>query len=60
MKEFWMASAAPERIDARRSGTETLLTTSLFKPTLGQLILGAVMLRPGWMRRYVPAESRAG
>lgn len=30
----------------------------LFKPTLGQLILGAVMLRPGWMRRYVPAELR--
>jgi intracellular septation protein len=43
-------------------GTATLLTHDprfvMFKPTAVQLILGAVMLRPGWMERYVPAEVR--
>jgi intracellular septation protein len=43
-------------------GTMTLLTRDprfiMFKPTAVQLILGAVMLRRGWMERYVPAEMR--
>jgi intracellular septation protein len=43
-------------------GTATLLTHDprfvMFKPTAVQLILGAVMLRPGWMERYVSAEER--
>lgn len=42
-------------------GTAMLLRQNpriMFKPTLGQLIPGAVMLRPGWMERYVPAELR--
>jgi intracellular septation protein len=43
-------------------GTMTLVTRDprfiMFKPTAIQLILGAVMLRPGWMERYVPAEAR--
>jgi intracellular septation protein len=30
----------------------------MFKPTVIHLILGAVMLKPGWMERYVPAEVR--
>lgn len=30
----------------------------MFKPTVIHLMLGAVMLRPGWMERYVPAEER--
>lgn len=43
-------------------GTATLLTRDprfvMFKPTAVQLILGAVMLRPGWMERYVSAAER--
>jgi len=43
-------------------GTTTLLTHDprfvMFKPTAAQLILGLVMLRPGWMERYVPIEAR--
>jgi intracellular septation protein len=43
-------------------GTATLLTRNprfvMFKPTMIQAVLGAVMLRPGWMERYVPAAER--
>jgi intracellular septation protein A len=43
-------------------GTATLLTHNprfvMFKPTVIQAILGGVMLRPGWMERYVSAEER--
>jgi intracellular septation protein len=43
-------------------GTATLLTHNprfvMFKPTAIQMILGAVMLRPGWMERYVSPEER--
>jgi intracellular septation protein len=43
-------------------GSATLLTHNprfvMFKPTAVQAILGAVMLRPGWMERYVPAAER--
>jgi intracellular septation protein len=43
-------------------GTATLLTHNprfvMFKPTAVQVILGAVMLRPGWMERYVSAVER--
>jgi intracellular septation protein len=43
-------------------GTATLLTRDprfvMFKPTAVQLILGTVMLRPGWMERYVAAAER--
>ena len=39
-------------------GSATLLTHDprfiMFKPTAINLILGAVMLKPGWMERYVP------
>jgi intracellular septation protein len=30
----------------------------MFKPTVINLILAAVMMRPGWMERYVPANVR--
>ena len=30
----------------------------MFKPTVIHLMLGGVMLKPGWMERYVPAEVR--
>jgi len=30
----------------------------MLKPTVIHLILGAVMLKPGWMERYVPVEVR--
>lgn len=30
----------------------------MFKPTVIHVLLGAVMLRPGWMERYVPANER--
>jgi intracellular septation protein len=30
----------------------------MFKPTVIHLILGAVMLKPGWMERYIPADLR--
>jgi intracellular septation protein len=43
-------------------GTATLLTHNprfvMFKPTAIQAILGAAMLRPGWMERYVSAAER--
>ena len=43
-------------------GTATLLTHNprfvMFKPTAIQTILGAVMLRPGWMERYVSPQER--
>jgi intracellular septation protein len=43
-------------------GGATLLTNDphfiMLKPTAAHLLLGAVMLRPGWMERYVPAEAR--
>ena len=47
-------------------GGATLLTGSpvliMLKPTLIYAAIGAVMLRPGWMRRYAPpiASARAG
>jgi intracellular septation protein A len=44
-------------------GTATLLTHNphfiMFKPTATNLVLGAVMLKPGWMERYVPPQARA-
>ena len=40
------------------SGTATLLTADprfvMFKPTLIYLVVGVVMLRRGWMNRYLP------
>jgi intracellular septation protein len=43
-------------------GTATLLTHDprfiMFKPTAIDLILGAVMLKPSWMERYVPVTVR--
>jgi intracellular septation protein A len=43
-------------------GGATLLTHDprfiMFKPTAAHLCLGAVMLRPGWMERYAPPETR--
>ena len=43
-------------------GGATLLTRDprfiMLKPTAAHLFLGAVMLRPGWMERYAPAEVR--
>jgi intracellular septation protein A len=43
-------------------GGATLVTHDprfiMFKPTTIHLILGAVMLRPGWMERYVPGQVR--
>lgn len=45
------------------SGTATVLTDDprfvLFKPSVIYAIIGAVMLRPGWMNRYLPAIARA-
>jgi intracellular septation protein len=45
------------------SGGATLLTRDprfvMLKPTAVYLVLAAVMLRPGWMDRYVPAGARA-
>ena len=44
-------------------GGATLLTRDprfiMIKPSVVHLIVGAVMLRRGWMERYVPAEIRA-
>ena len=44
------------------SGTATLLTNDprfvLFKPSVIYLIVGVVMLKPGWMNRYLPAIAR--
>jgi intracellular septation protein len=43
-------------------GGATLLTRDprfvMVKPTAVHVLLGAVMLRRGWMERYVPAEMR--
>ena len=45
------------------SGTATLVTSNprfvLFKPTVIYGIVGAVMLKPGWMNRYLPDIARA-
>ncbi|MBB3656875.1 intracellular septation protein A [Rhizobium sp. BK650] len=45
------------------SGTATVLTTDprfvLFKPSVIYTIVGVVMLRPGWMNRYLPAIAKA-
>jgi intracellular septation protein len=44
------------------AGTATLLTNDprfvLFKPTVIYAIVGVVMLKPGWMNRYLPAIAR--
>ena len=41
------------------SGTATLLTHDprfvMIKPTLIYIVVGVVMLKPGWMNRYLPA-----
>jgi intracellular septation protein len=43
------------------SGAATLITRDprfvMFKPTLIYIVVGAVMLKPGWMNRYLPAVS---
>jgi intracellular septation protein len=45
------------------AGTATLLTDDprfvLFKPTIIYAIVGVVMLRPGWMNRYLPTIAKA-
>jgi intracellular septation protein len=45
------------------AGTVTLLTGDprfvLFKPSVIYSIVGVVMLKPGWMNRYLPAIARA-
>src|SRR5215467_11795211 len=45
------------------AGTATLLTDDprfvLFKPSVIYVIVGVVMLKPGWMNRYLPAIARA-
>lgn len=45
------------------SGTATVLTDDprfvLFKPTAIYAVVGMVMLRPGWMNRYLPSIARA-
>lgn len=44
------------------AGTTTLLTKDpgfmLFKPTVLYAIAGVVMLKPGWMHRYMPAIAK--
>ncbi|MDF0696292.1 septation protein IspZ [Rhizobium sp. MC63] len=44
------------------SGTATVLTDSprfvLFKPTAIYAIVGIVMLKPGWINRYLPSIAR--
>jgi intracellular septation protein len=44
-------------------GAATLFTHDprfiMIKPTLINLMIGVVMLKPGWMDRYVPAEVRS-
>jgi intracellular septation protein len=44
------------------AGAATLLTNDprfvLFKPTVIYAIVGVVMLKPGWMNRYLPAIAR--
>ena len=43
------------------SGAATLLTHDprfvMVKPSLIYLVVGVVMLKPGWMNRYLPAEA---
>jgi intracellular septation protein A len=45
------------------AGTATLLTDNprfvLFKPSVIYAIVGVVMLKPGWMNRYLPAIAKA-
>jgi intracellular septation protein len=45
------------------AGTATLLTDDprfvLFKPSVIYVIVGVVLLKPGWMNRYLPAIARA-
>jgi intracellular septation protein A len=45
------------------AGTATLLTDDprfvLFKPSAIYVMVGVVMLKPGWMIRYLPAIARA-
>jgi intracellular septation protein len=45
------------------AGTATLLTDDprfvLFKPSVIYMIVGIVMLKPGWMNRYLPAIAQA-
>jgi intracellular septation protein len=45
------------------AGAATLLTDDprflLFKPTVIYAIVGAVMLKPGWMNRYLPPIAKA-
>jgi intracellular septation protein A len=45
------------------AGSATLLTNDprfvLFKPSIIYAIVGVVMLKPGWMNRYLPAIARA-
>jgi intracellular septation protein len=44
------------------AGSATLLTNDprfvLFKPTVIYLIVGVVMLKPGWLSRYLPAIAK--
>lgn len=44
------------------SGTATVLTDNprfiLFKPSAIYVIIGVVMLKPGWMNRYLPAIAK--
>ena len=46
------------------AGTATLLTNDprfvLFKPSVIYVIVGAVMLKPGWMNRYLPGHRKGG
>ena len=45
------------------SGTATLLTDNprfvIFKPSVIYVIVGIVMLKPGWMNRYLPPLAKA-
>jgi len=45
------------------AGTATLLTDDpryvLFKPSVIYVIVGVVMLKPGWMNRYLPEIARS-
>jgi intracellular septation protein len=45
------------------AGTATLVTNDprfvLFKPSVIYVIVGVVMLKPGWMNRYLPDIARA-
>jgi intracellular septation protein A len=45
------------------AGTATLLTDDprfvLFKPSVIYAVVGVVMLKPGWLNRYLPAIARA-